>query len=105
MQKKEDVYKLLREIKHAGAIFIGSNSCESLGDYLAGPSHCLPTGTAARFSSGLQCADFVKKSSIIDFSDIDRHDAKFQNLAYNTSVLARAEELEGHARAMDYRLK
>lgn len=96
---------LLKKIKNAGAIFIGANSCESLGDYMAGPSHSLPTGGTARFSSGLQVADFIKKSSIIDFSKIDIRDNKFKKLSEQVSLIARAEKLEGHARAMDKRIK
>ncbi len=96
--------KLIPLIKHTGAIFIGSNSCESLGDYIAGPSHCLPTAGSARFSSGLQCADFIKKTSIIDFSGVKRDSRKFQDLLKKTALMARAEELEGHARAAEERL-
>ncbi len=96
--------KLIPLIKHAGAIFIGSNSCESLGDYIAGPSHCLPTAGSARFSSGLQCADFIKKTSIIDFSSVKRSNSKFQRLVKDTALMARAEELEGHALAAEERL-
>ena len=92
------------KIKNAGAIFIGSNSCESLGDYLAGPSHCLPTAGSARFSSGLQCADFIKRSSVIDFSTTKRGSSSFKHLIETASTLARAEELEGHALAAEQRL-
>ena len=90
----------LAGIKNAGAIFIGQNSCESLGDYLAGPSHCLPTAGSARFSSGLQVSDFFKKTSIIDFSQ----STNIQDLIENTAKIARAEGLEAHARAAEYRL-
>lgn len=91
----------LANLKHAGAVFIGAKSCESLGDYLAGPSHCLPTNTSARFSSGLQSSDFIKKISIIDFSS--SKDAEFQQIIKDVAIIARAEELEGHARAMEKR--
>ncbi len=92
-----------KSIVNAGAIFIGSNSCESLGDYLAGPSHCLPTAGTARFSSGLQSSDFIKRTSIIDFSKVQRKDPVFQELILDVAVLARAEKLEAHARAMEKR--
>lgn len=88
-------------ITNAGAIFIGENSCESLGDYLAGPSHCLPTAGSAKFSSGLQIADFFKKTSIIDFSKSKNID----ELLNATALIARAEGLEAHAKAADYRKK
>ncbi len=88
-------------IENAGAIFIGANSCESLGDYLAGPSHCLPTAGSARFSSGLQCADFIKRSSILDFTKVNK--VKFKALIKDVARLARAEGLEAHARAMEER--
>lgn len=96
---------ILKKIKHAGAIFIGAKSCESLGDYLAGPSHCLPTGRSARFSSGLHCADFIKKISIIDFSDIKSSSKDFIKISKSCSEIARAESLEGHAKAMDFRIE
>lgn len=102
--RKETLTKIIGKIKHAGAIFIGANSCESLGDYLAGPSHCLPTGRTARFSSGLHCADFIKKSSIIDFSQIKSESTEFKEITKACSKIARAESLEGHARAMDFRV-
>jgi histidinol dehydrogenase len=90
-----------KNIRTAGAIFIGSNSCESLGDYLAGPSHCLPTAGSAKFSSGLQMSDFFKKTSIIDFSK----SANMKNLLESTALIARAEGLEAHAKAAEYRIK
>jgi histidinol dehydrogenase len=90
---------LIPEFKTAGAIFVGNNSCESLGDYLAGPSHCLPTSGSARFSSGLQCHDFVRKTSIIDFSE----STELESISKDVALIARLEELEMHARAMEYR--
>lgn len=95
--------KILAVIKNAGAIFVGHVSCESLGDYIAGPSHCLPTGRTARFSSGLACADFMKKSSIIDFSHVDHRTGAFKDLSNDVATIARAEGLEAHARAMELR--
>jgi histidinol dehydrogenase len=102
--EKKPLEKSIKLIKNAGAIFIGTNSCESLGDYLAGPSHCLPTGRTARFSSGLQCHDFLKKISIIDFSKTSSKSSKFRDLAQKTACLARAENLEMHARAIEKRI-
>ena len=91
---------LIISIKHAGAIFIGANACESLGDYLAGPSHCLPTGRGARYASGLHSADFMKKRSLIDFRGVSKDCDGFKELAKHTARLARAENLEAHAQAI-----
>ena len=97
----ENLTRAKAGIKNAGAIFIGENSCESLGDYLAGPSHCLQTAGSAKFSSGLQISDFYKKTSIIDFSEAKNIDP----LLKATAQIARAEGLEAHAKAAEYRLK
>jgi histidinol dehydrogenase len=101
--KNADLESLVAAIKNAGAIFIGSASCESLGDYLAGPSHSLPTGATARFSSGLHSYDFVKKISMIDFSKVVTKGQAFTDLIRDVAIIARAEMLEGHARAMELR--
>lgn len=100
---KNKLASTLNGIRNAGAIFLGSNSCESLGDYIAGPSHCLPTAGSSKFSSGLQCIDFIKRSSILDFSSVKSSSSKFQDLINDVAVIARAEILEGHARAMEER--
>ncbi|KPK59986.1 MAG: hypothetical protein AMK73_08380 [Planctomycetes bacterium SM23_32] len=87
-------------IRHAGAIFLGPWTPEPTGDYVAGPSHILPTSRTARFASGLSCNDFLKRSSVI------RYDAAA--LAEDAPVIAaiaRAEELEAHARSVERRLK
>ena len=91
---------LLPKIRHAGAIFMGRFSSESLGDYCAGPNHVLPTSRTARFSSPLGVYDFQKRSSIIQVSR-DGADA----LGKTAATLARAEGLEAHARSAEFRLK
>lgn len=96
----EDPYALLGKIKHAGAIFLGRYSSEPMGDYLAGPSHVLPTNGTARFSSPLGVDDFVKKSSVIAYSP-----QAFQTDARHVMRLARYEGLEAHAQAIERRLK
>lgn len=83
----------------AGAIFVGALSCESLGDYCAGPNHVLPTSSTARFSSPLGVYDFQKRSSIIHCSPKGA-----VALAGVASVLARGESLEAHARSAELRL-
>jgi histidinol dehydrogenase len=93
-------YKYVDKIKHAGAIFMGRHTCESLGDYCAGPNHVLPTSRTARFSSPLGVYDFQKRSSLIMVSDEGS-----QTLGRTASILARGEGLEAHARSAEYRLK
>ena len=96
----ENPESLLAEIRHAGAIFLGRYSSESLGDYCAGPSHVLPTSGTARFSSALGVYDFQKRSSIINCSE-----EAAKELANTASVLANAEGLFAHARAAELRKK
>ena len=92
--------KYVDKIKHAGAIFMGRHTCESLGDYCAGPNHVLPTSRTARFSSPLGVYDFQKRSSLIMVSDVGS-----QTLGRTASILARGEGLEAHARSAEFRLK
>ena len=87
-------------LKHAGAIFLGAYTSESLGDYCAGPNHVLPTSGTARFSSPLGVYDFQKRSRLIEFSE-----AGAQVLGKIASVLAYGEGLQAHARAAEMRLK
>ncbi len=86
-------------LRHAGAIFLGAYTSESLGDYCAGPNHVLPTSGTARFSSPLGVYDFQKRSSLIEVSE---HGA--QTLGRIASVLAHGEGLQAHARAAEMRL-
>jgi histidinol dehydrogenase len=87
-------------LKHAGAIFLGAFTSESLGDYCAGPNHVLPTSGTARFSSPLGVYDFQKRSSIIEVSE-----AGAQVLGPIAAELAYGEGLQAHARAAEMRLK
>jgi len=96
----EDPVALTKQIKHAGAIFMGRQTCESLGDYCAGPNHVLPTSRTARFSSPLGVYDFQKRSSLIMVSA-----AGAQTLGKVASTLAYGEGLQAHARSAEYRLK
>lgn len=89
---------LLDDIRHAGAIFIGHYSAESLGDYCAGPNHVLPTARTARFSSPLGVYDFQKHSSIIKCTS-----DSVKDIAETASALARGEGLTAHARSAEYR--
>ncbi|MFZ4286939.1 histidinol dehydrogenase [Variovorax sp. HJSM1_2] len=86
-------------LKHAGAIFLGAYTSESLGDYCAGPNHVLPTSGTARFSSPLGVYDFQKRSSLIEVSE-----AGAQKLGVIAAELAYGEGLQAHARAAELRL-
>jgi histidinol dehydrogenase len=95
----EDAYEYLGKIRNAGAIFLGYTTPEAMGDYIAGPNHTLPTGSTARFYSPLGVYDFTKRSSVISLSKqaIDR-------LGPMAARIARAEDLEAHARSVECRL-
>ncbi|WP_338667295.1 histidinol dehydrogenase [Pseudodesulfovibrio methanolicus] len=95
-----DPWSLLGSIRHAGAIFMGHNSPEPVGDYFAGPNHVLPTLRTVRFSSALSVQNFCKRSSVIAASPgyVAEHGAKIARLA-------RLEGLEAHARSVEQRNK
>ena len=95
----QDPQALVPLIRHAGAIFMGAYSSESLGDYCAGPNHVLPTSGSARFSSPLGVYDFQKRSSLIHVSQ-----AGAQTLGAIASSLAEGEGLTAHARSADFRI-
>lgn len=90
--------KVTKEIRNAGAIFIGEYTTEAIGDYIAGPSHVLPTASTARFSSGLSVYDFLKRSSIISCTK-----ESFHAIAEQTELLATAEGLNAHALSIKLR--
>ena len=92
--------KWLEKIKHAGAIFLGRNACEAIGDYCAGPNHVLPTSRTARFSSPLGVYDFQKRSSLIQVSAQGA-----ATLGAIASTLAKGEGLQAHAMSAEYRYK
>ncbi len=95
----DDPLGLSKQIRHAGAIFMGRNTCEALGDYCAGPNHVLPTSRTARFSSPLGVYDFQKRSSLIMVSA-----AGAQTLGRIAATLAYGEGLQAHARSAEFRL-
>jgi histidinol dehydrogenase len=96
----EDPEAMLPKIKHAGAIFMGRNTCEALGDYCAGPNHVLPTSRTARFSSPLGVYDFQKRSSLIHVSADGA-----RSLGQVAAALAYGEGLQAHARSAEYRME
>ncbi|HTO42061.1 MAG TPA: histidinol dehydrogenase [Rhizomicrobium sp.] len=90
---------LFKRVRHAGAIFLGRNTPEAMGDYIAGPNHVLPTARTARFSSGLSVLDFIKRTTILSLS----RDA-INQIGPAAVTLAEAEGLDGHARSVSARL-
>ena len=96
----DNPFEILSAIRHAGAIFMGHYTPEAAGDYLAGPNHTLPTGGTARFFSPLSLDDFVKKSSILSFSE-----SGLQRLGKEIIHIAELEGLEAHAKSVSIRLK
>ncbi len=95
-----DSEEIASRIRHAGAIFLGQHSPEVVGDYIAGPNHVLPTAGTARFSSALGVSDFLKRTSLLKFSE-----RELRATAPLIDVLARAEGLDAHARSAIIRLE
>ena len=96
----QNSFELLPKIKHAGAIFLGENTPEPIGDYIAGPNHTLPTGSTAKFYSPLNVENFLKKSSIINFSK-----EAIDELGEACAILADTEGLTAHAESVRVRLR
>ena len=96
----ENAAEVAKQIRHAGAIFMGRYTAEALGDYCAGPNHVLPTSRTARFSSPLGVYDFQKRSSLIGCSPEGASE-----LGKVASILAHGEGLTAHARSAEYRIK
>lgn len=96
----DDPLAVAKQVRHAGAIFMGAHTNEALGDYCAGPNHTLPTSGTARFSSPLGTYDFQKRSSLIMCTP-----ESAALLGNTASVMARSEFLTAHARSAEYRIK
>ncbi len=96
----DEPFELLKQIRHAGAVFLGHHTPEAAGDYLAGPNHTLPTGGTARFFSPLGTEDFVKKSSLISLTQ-----AGLDRLGPAVVTIAELEGLDAHAKSVSIRLK
>jgi histidinol dehydrogenase len=88
----------LGRVQNAGGVFLGEGSAEALGDYIAGPSHVMPTSGTARFQGGLALRDFLKVIPVVGLAE-----EAVRELSAKGALLARAEGLEGHARALDLR--
>jgi histidinol dehydrogenase len=95
-----DAVSVAKEIHSAGAIFIGQYTPVAIGDYVAGPSHVLPTGGSARFASGLCANDFLKRSSVLCFTPEGLRAA-----ADDVRLLAEKEGLAGHSASVNVRLE
>ncbi len=96
----EEPRALLSEVRHAGGVFLGENSLEALGDYVAGPSHVMPTAGTARFSSFVNLRDFQR---VVPFLEAGQEFVS--GFGPSAATLARAEGLEAHARAIEVRLR
>jgi histidinol dehydrogenase len=96
----ENASSYVDRITNAGCIVLGEKGTVVLGDYIAGPSHVLPTGGTARFSSPLNVTDFVKLTSLIHVDD-----ATLKKLGSAAQTMANAEGLQAHAKAVERRLK
>jgi histidinol dehydrogenase len=95
-----DAWDYAPKVRNAGGLFVGESSPEALGDYIAGPSHVMPTGGSARYASPLSVNDFLKITSLIAV------DAPvMRELAAAAALIARAEGLTAHARALEIRLE
>lgn len=95
-----DPWEVMTRIRHAGAIFLGPYSSEPVGDYFAGPNHVLPTGGTARYASALSVDDFIRKQSIIAYTE-----ARLQQTGQDIIRFAESEELDAHALAIRVRLE
>ncbi len=95
-----DAWTWIGEVRHAGGVFVGAHSPEAAGDYVAGPSHVMPTGQTARFASPLSVTDFVKVTSVIGLSP-----RRLAEVGPVAARLARVEGFEAHARAVEMRLR
>ncbi|NBR72536.1 MAG: histidinol dehydrogenase [Proteobacteria bacterium] len=91
--------KIAEKIRCAGGVFIGNHSAVALGDYVAGPSHTLPTGGAGRAFAGLRVEDFVKRVSVVEYGS-----GAVRKSAKATGILARLERLDAHADSVETRL-
>ena len=96
----DDAEELAEKISHAGAIFLGNYTPVALGDYVAGPSHVLPTSGTARFASGLSANSFLRSTSLLHFTRQGMED-----LAADVRVLATKEGLTGHRASVEVRME
>jgi histidinol dehydrogenase len=96
----EDANELIEQVRNAGGLFVGEWSAEVMADYVAGPSHVMPTSGTSRFSSALSARNFVRVTPVLTFND-----QTFLQLSSDAETIAKLEGLEGHAAASEYRRK
>jgi histidinol dehydrogenase len=96
----KDAWNFVGRVRNAGGLFVGESSPEALADYIAGPSHVMPTGGSARYASPLTVSDFLKVTSVVALNDAD-----LERLGPSAARIAHAEGLSGHARAIEIRLE
>ena len=95
----EEPWNVIDKVSNAGGIFIGENSPEVMGDYIAGPSHVMPTGGTARFNSSLGVAQFIRRTPVVSLNQ-----STINELAETASTLARLEGFDAHAQAVELRI-
>ena len=95
----EDADSIVHRIRTAGAVFLGHHTPVAIGDYVAGPSHVLPTGGTARFASGLSVTDFIRAHSVIQLSSTG-----LERVSPDVVLMAQKEGLAGHAKSVHVRL-
>ena len=91
---------VVKDVRHAGAVFLGPHTPEAIGDYLAGPNHILPTAGTARFSSPLGVEDFIKRTNLMRFNE-----SALRRFEKDVKRFAEWEGLEGHYRSVQVRMK
>ena len=91
--------EIITGVKNAGSIFIGKFSPEAIGDYIAGPNHVLPTDRTAKFSSGLNVLDFMKRTSLVKFNN-----KTLEKIGPDAVILAKEEGLDAHALSISSRI-
>jgi len=96
----KDPMKLVKDVKNAGAVFLGENSPTALGDYIAGPSHVLPTSGTARFFSGLSIFDYLKGIHIVSYSR-----RALESVKDDIEKIAELEGLKKHVESIQVRFK
>ena len=94
----KDAHQHIGDVRNAGGLFVGEASPEALGDYVAGPSHVMPTGGSARFASALNVGEFMKITTIIQVTD-----DLLDEIAGDAELIAHAEHLDAHARSLERR--
>ena len=97
--KEENISYLQSNIKNAGALLLGHFSATALGDFVAGPSHVLPTGRSSRFSSGLRIEDFFRRTSIIKYDE-----ESIKKASKSALLFSEMEKLDGHGKSISIRL-